>query len=92
MSVSDINLRLNDRYKLLTGGGRVLQERQQTLRALVDWSYDMLDPNEQTLLGRLSVFVGGFDMEAAEAVCGADPLERFDVAGPPRPRWSRSRW
>ena len=42
MSVADINARLKDRYKLLTGGGRVLLERQQTLRALVDWSYDML--------------------------------------------------
>jgi predicted ATPase len=79
LTVSDINARLKDRYKLLTGGARVLQERQQTLRALVDWSYELLEPGEQVLLDRLSVFVGGFDMEAASAVCGVDPLDGDDV-------------
>jgi len=79
MSVADINLRLKDRYKLLTGGARVLQQRQQTLRALVDWSYELLDTNEQTLLARLSVFAGGFDLDAAEKVCGAEPIDEFDV-------------
>ena len=79
LSVADINLRLRDRYKLLTGGSRALQERQQTLRALVDWSYDLLVPAEQTLLQRLSVFVGGFDLSAAEAVCGSEPLDADDV-------------
>jgi predicted ATPase/class 3 adenylate cyclase len=79
LSVSDINLRLRDRYKLLTGGARALQERQQTLRALVDWSYNMLAPAECTALNRLSVFAGGFDLAAAEAVCGAEPLESDDV-------------
>jgi predicted ATPase/class 3 adenylate cyclase len=74
LSLADINTRLKDRYKLLTGGGRVLQERQQTLRALVDWSYELLEPDERTLFGRLGVFVGGFELAAAEAVCGADPL------------------
>jgi predicted ATPase/class 3 adenylate cyclase len=79
MSVSDINKRLNDRYKLLTGGARVHQERQQTLRALVDWSYDLLQDNEKTLLNRVAVFRGGFAMEAAEAICGTDPLDAMDV-------------
>ena len=79
MSVTDINARLKDRYKILTGGARVHQERQQTLRALVDWSYDMLKEGEQTTLNRLGVFVGGFDLVAAEQVCGADPLDPFDV-------------
>jgi predicted ATPase/class 3 adenylate cyclase len=79
LSVADINARLKDRYKLLTGGSRVLQERQQTLRALVDWSYELLEPHEQLLLGRLGVFVGGFDLAAAEAVCGAEPLASEDV-------------
>ena len=79
LTVADINARLKDRYKILTGGARVLQERQQTLRALVDWSYDLLTPQEQTLLGRLGVFVGGFDLAAAEQVCGADPLPSDDV-------------
>ena len=79
LSVADINARLKDRYKLLTGGSRVLQERQQTLRALVDWSYELLEPDEQRVLERLGVFVGGFDLGAAEAVCGADPLLPDDV-------------
>ena len=79
MSVPDINKRLKDRYKLLTGGDRVLQERQQTLRALVDWSYELLNENEQTVLNRLGVFAGGFDLTAAEEVCGADPIDGMDV-------------
>ena len=79
MSVADINKRLTDRYKLLTGGSRVLQQRQQTLRALVDWSYELLNEHEQLMLRRLAVFVGGFDLEAAEKVCGVDPIEDFEV-------------
>jgi predicted ATPase/class 3 adenylate cyclase len=79
LSVADINLRLQDRYRLLTGGSRVLQPRQQTLRALVDWSYDLLQPAEQVLFRRLGVFVGGFDLAAAEAVCGTDPLDAADM-------------
>ena len=79
LSVADINARLKDRYKLLTGGSRVLQERQQTLRALVDWSYELLEPQEQMVLDRLGVFVGGFDLAAAEAVCGHEPLASEDV-------------
>ena len=79
LTVADINLRLNDRYRLLTGGSRVLQERQQTLRALVDWSYDILVETEQLLLQRLSVFRGGFTLEAAEHVCGAEPIDSLDV-------------
>ena len=79
LTVTDINARLKDRYKILTGGGRVLLERQQTLRALVDWSYDLLSESERTTLSRLGVFAGGFDMAAAEAVCGADPLDPLDV-------------
>ncbi len=79
LSVVDINARLKDRYKLLTGGGRVLLERQQTLRALVDWSYDLLPENEQMLLARLSAFAGGFELAAAEVICGAAPLAPEDV-------------
>ena len=79
MSVADINKRLTDRYKLLTGGSRVLQQRQQTLRALVDWSYELLNQNEQMVLRRLAVFVGGFDLEAAEKVCGVEPIEDLVV-------------
>ena len=79
MSVADINARLKDRYKVLTGGGRILLQRQQTLRALVDWSYDLLSGPERTLLNRLAVFVGGFTLEAAEQIGGAEPLESGEV-------------
>ena len=79
LSVADINRRLHDRYKLLTGGARVLQERQQTLRALVDWSYELLNRDEQTVLDRLGVFVGGCDLAASEEVCGAEPLDGADI-------------
>jgi predicted ATPase/class 3 adenylate cyclase len=79
LTIAEINTRLSDRYRLLTGGGRALLERQQTLRALVDWSYDLLQPAEQVLLNRLAVFAGGFDLAAAEQVCGVDPLAPEDV-------------
>jgi tetratricopeptide (TPR) repeat protein len=70
---------LSDRYKLLTGGGRVLLERQQTLHALVDWSYDLLNEDEQILLARLSVFAGGLELADAEDVCGVEPLAESDI-------------
>jgi non-specific serine/threonine protein kinase len=79
LTVADINTRLKDRYKILTGGARGSQQRQQTLRALVDWSYDLLSEAEQTVLKRLGVFVGGFELAAAEQVCGAEPLSSGDV-------------
>jgi predicted ATPase/class 3 adenylate cyclase len=79
LSLAEINTRLRDRFKLLTGGGRLLMERQQTLRALVGWSYDLLQPGEQVLLDRLCVFAGGFDLDACTAVCGFDPLDGDDV-------------
>ena len=79
LSVAEINKRLQDRYKLLTGGSRQLEARQQTLRALVDWSYELLQPQEQLLLQRLGVFVGGFDLEAAEAVCADERLDALDL-------------
>ena len=79
LGVADINKRLKDRYKILTGGDRVLQERQQTLRALVDWSYELLSDSEKTVFQRLGVFAGGFDLAAAEEVGGADPLDSMDV-------------
>jgi predicted ATPase/class 3 adenylate cyclase len=79
MALGEINARLQDRYKLSTGGGRTLLPRQQTLRALVDWSYDLLSEPEQLLLQRLSSFAGGCDLRAAEDVCGADPLAPTDI-------------
>jgi len=69
--------RLDDRLKLLTGGARDRPARQQTLRNAIEWSYDLLAPDQQLLYARLSVFVGGFTLEAAEAVCNLDG--RLDV-------------
>jgi len=69
MSVDQISKRLDDRFRLLTGGARTALPRQQTLRALIDWSYDILSENERLLLRRLSVFAGGWTLEAAEEVC-----------------------
>lgn len=74
-----IAARLDDRFRLLTGGSRTALPRQQTLRALIDWSYDLLSESERTLLRRLSVFVDGWTYEAAEAVCAGDGIETFDV-------------
>jgi predicted ATPase len=69
LSPSSMLTRLASRLQLLTGGARDLPERQQTLRAAMDWSYDLLNAAEQKLFRRLSVFVGGCTLEGAEAVC-----------------------
>jgi predicted ATPase/class 3 adenylate cyclase len=69
LSVEQISKRLDDRFRLLTSGARTALPRQQTLRALIDWSYDILSNNERLLLRRLSVFAGGWTLEAAEEVC-----------------------
>ena len=68
-SAEQIATRLDDRFKLLTGGSRTALPRQQTLRALIDWSYDILSEEERALLRRLAVFAGGWSFEAAEAIC-----------------------
>jgi class 3 adenylate cyclase len=69
MSVEQINARIADMFRLLTGGSRTALPRQQTLRAAIDWSYDLLSEKEKILLRRLSVFAGGWTLEAAEQVC-----------------------
>ena len=71
LSPSSMRTRLTSRLQLLTGGARDMPERQQTLRAAIDWSYDLLTPAEQKLFRRLAVFVGGCTLEGAEAVCDA---------------------
>jgi len=68
LSVSELNSRLDQRFRLLTGGSRTALPRHQTLRALIDWSYDLLNPEERIVLDRLSVFAGGWTLEAADAV------------------------
>ncbi len=72
VSLESLLSRLSHRLKLLTGGARDLPQRQQTLRKAIDWSYDLLAEDEQKLLARLSIFAGGFMMDAAEEVCGID--------------------
>jgi predicted ATPase/class 3 adenylate cyclase len=75
LSVEQISRRLDDRFRLLTGGARTALPRQQTLRALIDWSYDLLSEKERFLLHRLSVFAGGWTLEAAEEICAGDGIE-----------------
>ena len=79
LSIEQIAQRLDDRFRLLTGGSRTALPRQQTLRALIDWSYDLLSAAEQTLLRRLSVFVGGWTLEAAEHVCAGGTVTSAEV-------------
>jgi predicted ATPase/class 3 adenylate cyclase len=79
MSVEQISKRLDDRFRLLTGGTRTSLPRQQTLRALIDWSYDILTENERLLLRRLSAFAGGWTLEASEDVCSGDGIETYEV-------------
>ncbi|MFF1915283.1 BTAD domain-containing putative transcriptional regulator [Streptomyces sp. NPDC058239] len=73
--------RLDDRFRLLTSGARTVLPRQQTLRAVVDWSWDLLDASERAVLRRLSVFAGGCTLAAAEAVCADGPQDAREVAG-----------
>lgn len=82
LSVDQIATRLDDRFNLLTGGLRTALPRHQTLRATIDWSYQLLSEAERTLFRRLSVFVGGWTLEAAEAVC-ADPDQAASQNLPP---------
>lgn len=74
LTLAQIAARLGDRFRLLTGGARTAVARQQTLQALIDWSYELLAGDERTLLQRLAVFVGGWTLEAAEAVCAGDAV------------------
>lgn len=80
LGLSDLSDRLDRRFQLLTGGSRSALPRQQTLRAVVDWSYDLLTDPERTLFRRLSVFASGFELRAVEAICGFRSLEDFDVS------------
>src|SRR5206468_12224580 len=87
LPVEKVNERLDDMFRLLTSGSRTALPRQQTLRALIDWSYDLLSPSEKALLRRLAVFAGGWTLEAAEAVCADGVSVEGEVSliekGPP---------
>lgn len=79
LSLRHIDAELADRFRLLTGGERGALPRLQTLRASVDWSHDLLDPEEQALFRRCGVFHGGFTLDACEAVCAGDDLDPANV-------------
>jgi predicted ATPase/class 3 adenylate cyclase len=79
LTVVEIARRLDQRFRLLTGGRRTALERHQTLRAAVDWSYELLAHDEARMFNRLAVFAGGFTLAAAEAVVGGDGIADADV-------------
>jgi predicted ATPase/class 3 adenylate cyclase/Tfp pilus assembly protein PilF len=79
LTVEEINSKLDNRFRLLTGGSRTALPRHQTLRALIDWSYDLLTLQEKSLLCRVSVFAGGWTLEAAEAVGIGPDVEYGEV-------------
>jgi predicted ATPase len=79
LTVFEIAQRLDQRFRLLTGGRRTALERHQTLRAAVDWSYELLAPDAARVFNRLAVFAGGFSLAAAEAVVGGDGIGDADV-------------
>src|SRR6185437_2473803 len=79
MSLTHLSDRLDQRVRLLTGGSRNVMPRQQTLQATVDWSFSLLSEPERETLLRLAVFAGGFELEAAEAVCVTEQVDAFGV-------------
>jgi predicted ATPase/class 3 adenylate cyclase len=79
LAVEQIAARLDDRFQLLTGGSRTVLPQHRTLRAAMDWSYDLLLETERVLLRRLSVFAGGWTLEAAEVICSGDGVEKSAV-------------
>lgn len=78
MTPAQISERLADRFRLLTGGSRTALARQQTLRAAIEWSYDLLETQEKMLFDRSSVFVGGFDMDALTSIVASEDLEEWE--------------
>jgi len=79
LSPRQLRERLDERFRVLTGGGRDVMPRQQTLRALIDWSYDLLDERERMLFRRLGIFVNGFTLEGVVAVGGGEDLDELDA-------------
>lgn len=79
LNLNSLSQRLSDRFGLLSGGSRTAQPRQRTLTGLIDWSYELLTPQEQAVFCRLSVFAGGFGLDAAENVGADDSMDGMDV-------------
>ena len=80
LSPAAIGARLDDRFRLLRTGSHAAPTRQQTLTATLEWSHELLEPDERTLLRRLSVFAGGFELEAVEDACAGDDLDATEIA------------
>ena len=79
LSLEQLEARLSERFRILTGGSRTALPRQQTMRALVDWSYDLLTDDEKTLFRRVAVFAGGWSLDAASAICSDEKIEEWAV-------------
>ncbi len=79
MSAPELADRLENSFRILSGSAKTALPRQRTLAATIDWSYDLLNPAEQAMFRRLSVFTGGMDLEATEAVCAGDEVEEWEV-------------
>lgn len=79
LSVEQLASRLGERFRILTGGSRTALPRQQTMRALIDWSYDLLSENERTIFRRIGVFAGSFSIDAAGELCADETIEAWDV-------------
>ena len=79
LSIDQITAKLDDRFRLLTGGRRTAPKRQQTLKALIDWSYDLLSPAEQSVFRRMGIYVGSASLESIEAVCVSEEVSANDV-------------
>jgi non-specific serine/threonine protein kinase len=79
LSVEEISTRLGDSFRLLAAGSRTATHRQRTLHATMDWSHELLGQKERALFRRLSIFAGGFSLEAAESICAGENLQRHEV-------------
>ncbi len=79
LSISNLAQRLNERFKILTGGSRSALPRQKTLTALIDWSYDLLVPHERLLFARIGIFAGGLGLDAVTAICSGQGLDGIDI-------------
>lgn len=79
LSIADLSHALNERFRILTGGHRTALPRQKTMRALIDWSFDLLSTTEKALLCRVAIFAGGWTLEAATQICQGDGIDEYDV-------------
>jgi tetratricopeptide (TPR) repeat protein len=79
LSIADLSHALNERFRILTGGHRTALPRQKTMRALIDWSFDLLSESEKALLCRVAIFAGGWTLDAATQICQGNGIDEFEV-------------